>query len=311
MNQLTRMPPAGVPTDPSSNWWWDGSNWQCGCPDGGTNPPIVQVPPCPPFFPPPITQPPWYPGANGGVSFGTTAPPNPIRGSFWWDGKVLWMFDGAAWVNTATGATQGGGSGGGGGGSGSGQGTVIISTTPPGNPQTGAQWWDGSVLRMWDGTTWQIIGPGSFAGPVPTTTHTFRMVQGANVNIAVNTWQAIPFTAVPQVDPQMSFNATNLRIQPTKAGTYLWFVRAYLQSSSGGDVGIGLVRNDTGTVSGSGIEWTALSVMGSGVGFNDWLGAGGIAIMNGTTDYMRAWAYTPEGIVYGTNAPIVDAYLLP
>jgi hypothetical protein len=32
------------------------------------------------------------------VSFSATAPPNPVRGNFWWDGKTLWMFDGAAWV---------------------------------------------------------------------------------------------------------------------------------------------------------------------------------------------------------------------
>jgi hypothetical protein len=77
------------------NWVWDGSNWVCS-PD--CSPPVS----CPPFGPPvfsgPVGQPPWYPGANGGVSFGATAPPNPVRGHMWWDGTTFWLFDGAAWV---------------------------------------------------------------------------------------------------------------------------------------------------------------------------------------------------------------------
>jgi hypothetical protein len=86
-------------------WVWDGSNWvcdpDCGAPpsSGFPCPPSSFPPPgCPPWFPPPQGQPPWYPGANAGVSFSATAPPNPIRGNFWWDGKTLWMFDGAMWV---------------------------------------------------------------------------------------------------------------------------------------------------------------------------------------------------------------------
>jgi hypothetical protein len=76
-------------------WWWDGSNWVCD-PDCGP-------PACPPFGPPvfsgPVNQPPWYPGANGGVSFGTVGPANPVRGHFWFDGTTMWLFDGAGWVS--------------------------------------------------------------------------------------------------------------------------------------------------------------------------------------------------------------------
>lgn len=49
----------------------------------------------PPWFSPPT--PPWYPGANAGVSFGTEYPNNPMRGHFLWDGAVLWLFDGVSW----------------------------------------------------------------------------------------------------------------------------------------------------------------------------------------------------------------------
>lgn len=53
---------------------------------------------CPPFIPPPSNQPPWYPGANGGVIFSQGTPPYATRGTFWYDGSALWLFDGAAWV---------------------------------------------------------------------------------------------------------------------------------------------------------------------------------------------------------------------
>jgi hypothetical protein len=53
-----------------------------------------------------MNSPPWYPGANAGVSFGLTPPQNAVRGHFWWDGRVLWMFDGAAWVTVGGSAAQ-------------------------------------------------------------------------------------------------------------------------------------------------------------------------------------------------------------
>lgn len=94
-----------MPPQPSQqDWVWDGSNW-CPPPSGGCWPTPPPCPPagfptpCPPWFPPPAGQAPWYPGANGGVSFSATPPLNPIRGNLWWDGTMLHLFDGAAWVN--------------------------------------------------------------------------------------------------------------------------------------------------------------------------------------------------------------------
>jgi hypothetical protein len=56
--------------------------------------------PCspPPWFEGPF--PPWYPGANGGVSFGQYPPATPARGHFWWNGVILQIWDGAAWMPT-------------------------------------------------------------------------------------------------------------------------------------------------------------------------------------------------------------------
>jgi hypothetical protein len=144
MNEMVRWQ-GGVPAvgTRDGNWVWDGSNWVCD--------PDCSVPvPCPPFGPPvfsgPAGQPPWYPGANGGVSFGQTPPPNPVRGHFFWDGVALWLFDGAAWVGIGPGTpvTPGQPS------------TPVVppSTTPPLNPKPGQTWFDGAILWIWNGTSW-------------------------------------------------------------------------------------------------------------------------------------------------------------
>lgn len=109
-SNVRAFPMTVMPPQPSQqDWVWDGANW---CPPGGvpmppscippTCPPFPCPPPgfptpCPPWFPPPAGQAPWYPGANGGVSFSPTPPDNPIRGHLWWDGTSLHLFDGAVW----------------------------------------------------------------------------------------------------------------------------------------------------------------------------------------------------------------------
>jgi hypothetical protein len=103
--QQQQMP---VPGTQDGNWIWDGTQWVCGTCDGGGGFPFCPPPGFPPAGCPPwfsgMNSPPWYPGANAGVSFGTTAPLNPVRGHFWWNGISLALFDGAVWVDTSTGA---------------------------------------------------------------------------------------------------------------------------------------------------------------------------------------------------------------
>jgi hypothetical protein len=169
-NNITRMPrqqmmrpqQQGVP---SQQWWggmpgWGGGGWNgddC-CPDSGA-PPFPCPPPgwpppgCPPWFSG-QNSPPWYPGANAGVSFGTTPPPNPVRGHFWFDGNVLWMFDGAAWTAVGGSAAASGGA------------SVAIGTAPPTAPQPGALWFDGAMLLLWTGTAW-IPTEGNATGASP------------------------------------------------------------------------------------------------------------------------------------------------
>lgn len=147
---LKSVPPAPIQQD---GWVWDGANWCPPQPPGCLPPPCPPQPPgCPPWFPPPANVTPWYPGANGGVTFSATVPPNAIRGNFWYDGHVLWMFDGANWVDVGIAGIQSllGGSGGA---------PVFIGATAPANPVPGALWWNGSILQLWDGVSWHLIGP--------------------------------------------------------------------------------------------------------------------------------------------------------
>lgn len=146
MNQMV-TPPIG---QRDGDWVWDGTRWVC-CPESSQ--PCLPVP-CPPFGPPvfsgPAGQPPWYPGANGGVSFGQDFPANPVRGHFFWNGTALYLFDGAAWNLIGGGSAPGGGG-------------VV---TPPGStfptsPVPGQQFFDGNTLWIWSGSAWIPVGPGA------------------------------------------------------------------------------------------------------------------------------------------------------
>lgn len=300
MNSLTRMPPSTVQ---QGNWVWDGSNWVCNpdCGDGSGFPPFG-----PPVFSGPTQQPPWYPGANGGVSFGATFPPNPVRGHMFWDGSVFWLFDGAAWVDIGA-----SGAGGGGGGSASGAGTVVISGTAPGNPETGSQWWDGSVLRMWNGSTWVVIGPGAAAGPVPTTTHTFSMMQASNLTVSSTAWEIVPFSGSPTVDPQLAYNSSTRQIKPTKAGVYMWSFSMPVEGTAGNYVAAILAFNDPGTVDDNTVRYVAVNSVVVSANSEAWLTGTGSILMNGTTDYVRLWAFAGAGVIDGTGSPMLDAFLLP
>lgn len=231
-NTVTRLqtaPPvkqqqAGVPAQ--QDWWWDGQGWQCGCGDGNF--------PFPPggFYPPPGGQPPWYPGANGGVSFSPTAPPNPIRGAFWWDGFALWLFDGAAWV-------QVGGSG-------------------------------------------QVMGSNlNFAITAPT-----------QLPVNTVTWTIVPFTTSPTIDTFNGYDPVTHKWTPKEAGLYFVEVRGFFQNVGAG-CGIAIAKNDPGSFGGQASDITIAIVTSPQTAY--WLSASGLAQMNGSTDYLRMFAWAASG----------------
>jgi hypothetical protein len=336
-NNITRMPrqqmmqQQAVPGQqwwPGMPWWGDGNP----CDDGGG-----QIPGCPPGFPPPgcppwwsgQNSPPWYPGANAGVSFGQTPPANPVRGHFFYDGTTLWIFDGAAWETV--------------GGPGAAPSTPP-STTAPVNPQPGQQWFngttlyvydgqawvpvsqtkttiqatapaapnpgdlwfDGTQMRIWDGSAWQMVGPGATVGPVPTTTQAFAITQPTDIAMTANTWTIVPFATTPLLDTMHGFDPATKKYKPTKAGVYIFFTRSWNTGVAGG-TNISLVKNDSGTFTG-GQSDTVVAVAGSTAVAN-YLSASGITTMNGTSDFVRLWAYEGSGTFYNSGQnPIITAW---
>ena len=303
--QMVPAPPIGTR---SGKWTWDGTQWVCN-PGGDCDDfqPPMPCPPVPGFHPwfDPQTNP-WYPGANAGVSFGTTAPSFPIRGNFWWDGKRLWMFDGAAWVDIVASAAG-----------------VPPGTTPPvtgtgGNTVISTNAARQSVDRhdvverlavsRLGRTEWQVVGPGSAVGPVPTTTQKFSISCPTNLALpgSAGSWQIVPFNTNPTIDPDTGYDPVTHKYQPNKPGFYSWNLRG----NSGGTAGIALVRNDSGTFTGnSAAEDTSVFVTTGAAG---WMMGGGMSLMNGTTDYVRVFARDSTGNFQNTGSnPVFRGYLLP
>lgn len=304
-----RSVPAGVPqaapqsapmaSPAQQGWVWNGSNWMwdpCDC--DGFQPPFPCPPsgfptPCPPWFPPPAGQAPWYPGANGGVSFSATPPANPIRGNFWWDGTMLHLFDGAAWVDI--------------GPSGAGAGGTFVGTSPPSNPASGTTWWNGTVFQVWDGAKWQAVGPPAAVSSGKTTI-TFAMQQTTSLTVAATAWTIVPYTAAPNVDTQSAWNASAFKLTPNVAGTYLIEVRSI--SPGGGASAMTIVKNDSGSFTSFSSSDIVVGV--SNVSANQWMTAVGVASMNGTTDFIRVWGFAAGGsIPAGGSSPVYTAVLLP
>jgi hypothetical protein len=264
------------------------------------------------------------------VSFGTVAPTNPVRGHFWWDGTTLWMFDGAAWVDTSTG------------------GGTPPSTTAPANPQPGQQWfngstlfvwdgnawvpvsqtktsvqatappapnpgdmwWDGTQFRIWDGSAWRMVGPGATVGPVPTVTHVFQ-ITNPTASVVPTTaplgiWAP---TSTPTIDSLAAWNSTTHQYLPKTAGVYFFTTRTPTTGTYSSHT---LLKNDGGSwVLNSNIYITVASVA-SATAQNQWLGSSGMVVMNGSTDFVRLWAADSTGSLYAAGVlPFIDAYLLP
>jgi hypothetical protein len=314
------------------NWIWNGSNWVC-------DPDCDGPQPFPPFGPPvfsgPVQQPPWYPGANGGVSFGATFPPNPVRGHLFWDGKTFWLFDGAAWV-TVGGVTAAGN-------------VTPPTTTAPANPVPGQQWfngttlfvWDGNAwvpvsttkttiqatappapnpgdlwfdgtqLHIWDGSAWELVGPGATVGPVPTTTEVFRLgIPAGGIPIAAGAWVIIPFGATPAIDTLAGWDPATHKYTPKKPGMYTFISRGYTGSTAT-DHGSAILKNDQGTFDLANVVPATMEDQEQATVIGWWMATGLIA-MNGTTDFVRTWGYNGTGTYFSTGAsPAMQAFLMP
>jgi hypothetical protein len=316
MNQMVRMPAIGARM---GDWVWDGCNWVC---DGNDGPPVCPppVPSPPPFGPPvfsgPAGQPPWYPGANGGVSFGQSFPPNPVRGHFFFDGITLWLFDGATWCGVTMSNT--------GGGNGTPPAVTVPSgPNPPFAPTVGGLWFNGTTLFVWDGhqwvpatqtktwmqalapatpapgdlwfdgaqlsiysgTAWVIIGPQ--AGPAPGTGQTdivFQMQQPNGLALTPATgWAVIPYSAPALEDTQGGWNSVTHRFTATVAGVYY----VSLRINAGVGAAVAVVKDDTNDF--SGVKASDIVPAFASIAAAGWVVANGMVDMNGSSDYIRPW----------------------
>lgn len=281
-------------------WLWNGSQWIC-----PTDPcPPFSPPFCPPFFPPPpfipppAGQPPWFPGANGGVTFSSTPPPNPVRGHFWWDGTSLHMFDGAAWVIISTGGT---------GTSLTGAGITVITSSAPPSPQLGSLWWDGTSLRVWDGTTFKLVGPVGTPGSVSTTTEVLRLVDMSTLTVPATTWSIVPFDATPIIDTQHGWNFTTRQFKPSIHAMYMFSCQCNLTTDT--PAGILLAKNDTGTLDPTTADIVAENMIVGAAG--DVVTAFGLSDLNGTTDFVRLWVFSNDGNIYPFPTPTIECWQLP
>jgi hypothetical protein len=349
MNQITRMTGGGPPVGAQQDGWvWNGWCWVCDpdCPPPFPPPPVM-CPPCPPpvpMFPPaiapPATQPAWYPGANGGVTFAATAPPNPTRGHFWFDGITLWLFDGAAWVGVKMENV--------GGGNGSVPPVTVPSgPTPPFAPMAGALWFNGSVLYVWngsawvptsqtktwmqstqpasplpgdtwfdgtqfhifDGTTWVLIGP--TAAPVtppvvPTTTEKFAMTQGSALAVGTG-WNVLPYSASPLIDPDSGWDGSSHKFTAKKTGVYFFSLRVLTANAAA----IAVVKDDPGTFTGINSSDIVVATNSNPVAGQAWVVCAGMVPMTANTDYVRAWTNHGGTVPAAGSNPIFTGFLLP
>jgi hypothetical protein len=326
-------PPAVGTRD--GNWVWNGSNWICN-PDCGSD-----GQPCPPFGPPvfsgPVNQPPWYPGANGGVSFGATAPPNPVRGHMWWDGTSFWLFDGAAWVPIGGQATSGG---------------AATGTTPPSAPFTGQQWFNGSTLfiwdgnawvptsttksyiqptappspnpgdtwfdntqmRIWTGTAWALVGPGAFVGPVGTTSKVFEVATNTQTTALAGpgVYDIAPINGTPTINTGGAWDAVNFKYTPSVAGVYNFEVTGWNQGGTGNNLmALLLALNDTGSP--LNVAATPLVLINETTS-QSWISSSGMVKMNGVSDFVRVWVYVSQASIPWISFPSIPnirAFLMP
>lgn len=239
------------------------------------------------------------PGPSGGGTIVSITPPaNPSAGATWWDGQTLRVWDGKAWVPES-------------------QTKNYVQVSAPTSPNPGDQWWNGTQQRIWDGTSWQLVGPSAGTGPgtgVSATTHVFSMLLGADSLSTTSGFSIIPFVVAPALDTQGMWQSTTQQIRPNSAGNYLVFITGWGVYGSGQNE-IYMLKNDPGTVTTNSLN-TQMSIAEAGGNAQQagiGLSGSGMVHMNGTTDYLRFWAFLTGGTFYpfSQQVPVIDIWQMP
>ena len=240
------------------------------------------------------------------VNQSTTAWFKPAAQSFASEGTLfLWDPSLNMYVPATPELFHGGSSGG--GGDGGGTDMVIISGTAPSNPSAGTEWWNGTVLQVWDGGMWKTIGPGG--GAVTTTTMTFQIVQASTPAFTAASWVVAPWTVAPNIltDGAGAWDAINHKYTPIKAGYYLSSFWSNYNMTGAGTSGRAIQQNDDASTMNHTFSIASVTTAAAQAG---WLAGTDIVKMNGTTDYLRLWVFDTFGGA-GTGAINWHATLLP
>jgi hypothetical protein len=209
---------------------------------------------------------------------------------------------------------------------------VVTSATAPASNQIGTAWFrpanpsfsSEGALFLWDGSTYVPATPELFHGSggstdsggggnggdgaVGTTTLVFAITQESQVAISTSAWGVVPLTATPQVDTMGGWDNATKKFTPKQAGYYAFNVRGS-PNTGGTSGGIAIVKNDDGDLSNTGPD-TVLGMVNSQIW--TWQSVTCFGQMNGTTDFVRYWAYGAQGTMQSTgSSPAFSALLLP
>lgn len=208
-----------------------------------------------------------------------------------------------------------GGSSGGGGDGGGGTDMVIISGTQPTSPAIGQEWWNGTILQLWDGVNWKTVGPAvnQVGTPIQATSLVFSLQQPTNLTVATSAYVTTPFTSTPNVNTQGGWDSVTYKWTPNKPGVYEVFLLSNYSLSSSSVYSQLVVKNDSGTITGgapSDIVSTNLINVAATSGGS--LQSSGIVTMNGTTDFLRHWSYiTTSPLLAMGTVPVWKIFALP
>ena len=186
--------------------------------------------------------------------------------------------------------------------------TSIQGTAPPA-PNPGDLWFDGTQLHIWDGTTWELVGPGATVGPVPTSAKVLEVKSPTGSNVTAGTWAILPISGTPNINTFGTWDVSTKIYKPNKAGIYNFELLQY--NSNTGILAMALLLNDSGGPYGSTIINAPVALLCEETG-TGWVQSSGMVVMNGTTDFVRVWVIVTgaTAIDQSYNLPTLRAFLL-
>jgi len=160
----------------------------------------------------------------------------------------------------------------------------------PPNPVRGHFFWDGVNLWMFDGAVWVAVG-GQGGGPDQHQQEPqFSLVTAVDQPLAGDHWQVITPSVAP-FDVQGGWDSLQHRWTPRVKGVYLFIANCFVISVSGA-AALAIGMNDNGTQDNLGVP-VGMQEQATGTGVaGGWLNCTGGVTMNGTTDFVRFFAFS-------------------